>query len=331
MIAKSNKIGISFVVASYLVAIIVMPLVLPSVPLATEIMIMTIATLSCAVLLVYGPLLSFGQGAFFGVGAYVAGLFAQQFQSSALGDALLAVLVAGLASALLALIVGMISLRRIAAIGSHGAGGVTFLMLTFAVAQIAYFAAYNLSDWTGGENGLLGVPRLSLRLLGLDLANPLVFYGFVAVILLGIITITHRIAISTVGQAFRAIRHNELRAEAIGYSVTRFRIALFTATGAYAGIAGALYALFIGLVPLSAIDLLQSERIVVMTVLGGTGSLLGALLGTTFFILGSDLLSNIWPHWLLLMGLGIVLVVFFARGGLWGIFEQLAQYALRKR
>ena len=106
------------------------------------------------------------------------------------------------------------------------------------------------------------------------------------------------------------------------------RLALFTFAGAVAGISGALYAMFLGIVPLSAIDLSQRERIVVMAVLGGTGSLVGALLGTICFLLGSDLLSQVWPHWPLALGAIIVLIVFFARGGALGLIGMIGRYAV---
>lgn len=315
-------------IAIYLVALCVLPFVTPSVPLATEIVIMTVATLSCHLLLVYGPLLSFGQGAFFGLGAYVGGLYAINAEGSAFGDAGVALLLSGGCASIAAFAVGIVALRRIAGIGSHGAGGVTFLMLTFAVAQVAYFAAYNLPQVTGGENGLLGVPRLPAGFRGLfdlSLASPVRFYCFAAIVLGIIIVCVDFVANSTIGQAFKAIRDNEPRASAVGYNVFVLRLALFTLAGAIAGVAGALYAMFLGLVPLSAIDLALSERIVIMAVLGGTGSLVGTLLGTICFVLGADLLSQVWPHWPLALGAVIVLTVFFARGGLWGVLENTRQ------
>lgn len=310
----------------YAVTLCVLPFVMPSVPLATEIAIMTLATLSCHLLLSYGPLLSFGQGAFFGAGAYLGGLYAIHAGADGFGNAVPAIVIGGAGAALAALVVGIVALRRIAGLGGHGAGGVTFLMLTFAVAQVAYFVAYNLPQFTGGENGLLNIPRLPFRIPGiasLSLASPLAFYVFCAVVLAAVVLIVDTVMNSTVGQAFRAIRENERRASAIGYNVFVQRLALFIGAGAIAGIAGALYGMFLGLVPLSAIDLTQSERIVIMTVLGGTGSMTGALIGTICFVLGSDLLARIWPHWPFALGAAIVLIVIFARGGVLGLIENI--------
>ncbi|MFT4119439.1 MAG: branched-chain amino acid ABC transporter permease [Bradyrhizobium sp.] len=314
----------------YLAVLLLLPIVVPSVPLATEIAIMTLATLSCHLLLVYGPLLSFGQGAFFGIGAYLGGLYAIGVGPAAPFGAVIAILVGGLGAAVAALLVGMVALRRIAGLGGHGAGGVTFLMLTFAVAQVAYFVAYNAPQLTGGENGLLNIPRLSAGLSASDftLTDPTRFYVFCAVVVGVVVVLVDRFINSTAGQAFRAVGENERRASAIGYDVFTLRLTLFVAAGAIAGISGALYAMFLGLVPLSAIDLIQSERIVIMTALGGTGSILGAIVGTICFVLGSDLLSRVWPHWPFALGAAIVIVVFFARGGVLGLIENVLR-ALR--
>ncbi|MBX9591861.1 MAG: branched-chain amino acid ABC transporter permease [Hyphomonadaceae bacterium] len=316
------------VVLTYAAAVIALPVVAPSVPLATEILIFALATLGCHLLLGYGGLLSFGQGAFFGLGAYAGGLYALYGSGPWGANAIICVLGGTMVGAVAAALVGLVAIRRVGA-GNRGHGGaVAFLMLTFAVAQVAYFAAYNMTGVTGGENGLLDVPRPPVSLGGaarFNLDAPLAFYAFVAGVLMLAVALLDRLVRSTAGRALIAIRENEGRAAAVGYDVARFRLSVFTLSGGLAGCAGALYAIFLGLVPLSAIDVMQSERIVVMTVLGGTGSLIGALLGTASFIMAADALSNIWPHWPLVLGVGIVLIVFFARGGLWSIGAGLVQ------
>lgn len=327
-------LSLSRTVMVFLVALCILPLAMPSVPLATEIVIMTLATLSCHLLLAYGPLLSFGQGAFFGVGAYLGGLYAILAGPDALSGAAAAVVIGGAGAAIAALAVGMVALRRIAGLGGHGPGGVTFLMLTFAVAQVAYFAAYNAPQFTGGENGLLNVPRLPFGIRGIvtwSLEKPFAFYVFSATVLSFVVITVDRFMNSVAGQVFRAIGENEQRASAIGYDVFAMRLVLFVMAGGIAGIAGALYGMFLGLVPLSAIDLTLSERIVIMTALGGTGSLSGALIGTICFVLGSDLLSRVWPHWPFALGAAIVVIVFFARGGALELIENLLQRILGRR
>jgi branched-chain amino acid transport system permease protein len=113
--------------------------------------------------------------------------------------------------------------------------------------------------------------------------------------------------------------------------VFALRLALFTFAGGLAGLAGCLYGFFLGLVPLGSIDITQSERIVIATVLGGTGSTAGALLGTICFVMGADLLSHVWPHWQFALGAIIVMIVFYARGGMWGLVERCAAFVVPLR
>jgi branched-chain amino acid transport system permease protein len=307
----------------YLLSLPLLPFVLPSLPLATEVVIMTIASLSCYLVLAYGPLLSFGQGAFFGLGAYVGAGYALHAGGTKAGDIILALPVSALAAAAAAFAVGLVALRRVSGGDGIGAGGLRFLMLTFAVAQVAYFAAYSLPQLTGGENGLLGVPRLPAFAIPW-FKTPGGFYAVCAAVLAVLVVGIEVASSSVIGLGFKALTESEHRASAVGYRVFWMRLALFTVAGGIAGVAGCLYALFLGLVPLSAIDVRQSESIVVATVLGGVGASLGPLLGTICLTLGGDLLSRVWPHWPFAVGAIIVLVVFFARGGLWGLIERAA-------
>ncbi|MFT4116056.1 branched-chain amino acid ABC transporter permease [Bradyrhizobium sp.] len=305
----------------YLLSLPLLPFVLPSLPLATEIVIMTIASLSCYLVLAYGPLLSFGQGAFFGIGAYVGAGYALRAKGTVAGDVVFALPISAMAAAVAALCVGSVALRRVAGGDGSGAGGLRFLMLTFAVAQVAYFCAYNLPQLTGGENGLLDVPRLPAFAIRW-FTTPGGFYVVCAAVLAVLVVGMEIAANSVIGLGFKAVTESEHRAAAVGYRVFWMRLALFTTAGAIAGIAGCLYASFLGLVPLSAIDVRQSESIVVATILGGVGAPLGPLLGTICLTLGGDLFSKVWPHWPFAVGAIIVLVVFFARGGLWGLIER---------
>ena len=203
-------------------------------------------------------------------------------------------------------------------------------MLTLAFSQMAYFVAYTLSDWTGGDNGLLSVPRPEIRLgdtVLLSLADARAFYGFVAVLFLLIFIGARRVIASPFGSTLMAIRENETRASAIGYDTRHFKILVFVLSGAVTGVAGALYAMLLHFVPLSNIDLMMSENILIMTIIGGTGSLFGSLLGAGSIVLLGDFLSDLWPRWLMLLGVILILVVIFMRGGLWGglvsLFERV--------
>ena len=136
-----------------------------------------------------------------------------------------------------------------------------------------------------------------------------------------------RVIASPFGSTLMAIRENETRASAIGYDTRHFKILVFVLSGAVTGIAGALYAMLLHFVPLSNIDLMMSENILIMTIVGGTGSLFGSLLGAGSIVLLGDFLSDLWPRWLMLLGVILILVVIFMRGGLWGglvsLFERV--------
>ena len=277
--------------------------------------LMCFALFACAfnLLLGYTGLLSFGQGIFFGAGAYCAALLMIHLQLGLFS----ALLGAALAGGFLAFLVGALAIRRT---------GIYFVMLTLAFSQMAYFLTYTLSDWTGGDNGLLNVPRPEIRIgdtVLMSLSDARYFYAFVAVLFLLIFIGARRVIASPFGSTLMAIRENETRAAAIGYDTRHFKILVFMLSGAVTGIAGALYAMLLHFVPLSNIDLAMSENILIMTIVGGTGSLFGSLLGAGSIVLLGEFLSDLWPRWLMLLGVILILVVVFMRGGLWGGFSSL--------
>jgi branched-chain amino acid transport system permease protein len=294
-----------------------MPFLLPSVTLASEILVFATAALSCTLLLGSAGLLSFGQGLFFGIGAYLSGILLRDFGFGTLAAVLCAVTVA----AAIAAVLGWLAVRR---------RGVYFVMVTLAFAQMGYFAMLALRDTTGGENGLTGVPRPPL-LAGLGpLTSPWSVYALLAALCLAAFTLSQRMITSPFGSVLVAIRENEGRAEALGYDVRRFKVAIFAASGGVAGLAGAMYVLFLGFVPPSSIDLELSERLVIMSILGGTGAPAGALLGAGCYALMSELFSPLWPRWLILVALLLIVIVHFLRGGLWGGLVSLGTRWRRK-
>nr|WP_236873476.1 branched-chain amino acid ABC transporter permease [Burkholderia sp. PAMC 26561] len=302
------------------IVVCLLPLTLSSGSLATEVLVYALAALGCNLLLGATGLLSFGQGIFFGLGSYSAGLVLTKtgFQIP------LALVAAMLVGALAAALVGWFSIRQ---------RGTYFVMLTLAFGQMFYFLAYTSPDLTGGDNGLLGIPRPALSLFGkqlVPLASPWQFYGFVAVLFLLAFWILMRVSHSVFGRTLLAIRDNEARAAAVGYDVKRFKLAAFVVSGAVTGLAGALHALMTGIAPLSNIDYHTSEMILVMTVIGGTGNLFASVLGAAFYVLFSDWLSTLWPRWLLLLGLVLIGVSLFMQRGLWGLGERIVQ-RLRQR
>ena len=182
-----------------------------------------------------------------------------------------------------------------------------------------YFVAYTATDWTGGDNGLLDIPRHSLSLGGktlIPLESPWQYYTFVAVIFLIVFAILLRVADSVFGRTLLAIRDNETRAAAIGYHVKTFKLVAFAISGAVTALAGALHALMTGIAPLSNIEYHTSEMILVMTVIGGTGSVWGPVVGTIIMTMASELLRELHHYEILVLGAVLILTMLFAPQGL---------------
>ena len=282
-----------------LAAVLVLPLVVrPAV--ATEIWIFAIFGLGLNLLLGYTGLLSFGQSTFFGSAAYVAGWLLKQYGINFLFALGIGVGV-GAASAA---VVGYLCVQR---------SGLYFIMLTFALNQLFYFIAYQWTSVTGGEDGMPGVPRPALA--GIDFTNPLVYYALVCVLFLASLWIMKRIVESPLGKILQAIRENPVRAEAVGYDVPRFKLLAFIIGGAFSGLAGVLYAMLFGIVPLEAIGFVFSGNVLFATLIGGSGSLYGPVIGSFVFIWLSESVSTLWARWPLLLGVAFVVVVMFFRGG----------------
>ena len=288
-----------------------LPLVLRSGSLASEVLIYALAALGCNLLLGYTGLLSFGQGIFFGLGSYTIAILLTRWQLP-LPLALLAAIAMG---ALGAALVGWVAIRQ---------RGTYFVMLTLAFAQMFYFVAYTASGLTGGDNGLLDVPRPAF------MDTPWKYYAFVAVMFLIAFALLLRVTDSVFGRTLLAIRDNEDRAAAVGYDLKRFKLLAFVISGAVTGLAGGLHAMMTGIAPLSNAEYHTSEMILVITVIGGTGNLFASVLGSAFYVLLADWLSTLWPRWLLLLGLLLIGVSIGMQRGLWGLAESAWRRWFRK-
>ena len=278
--------------------------------IATEIWIFAIFGLGLNLLMGYTGLLSFGQATFFGSAAYVAGYLLKYYAI----DIFLALGVGILVGAVSAAVVGYLCVQR---------SGLYFIMLTFALNQMFYFMAYQWTTVTGGEDGMPGVPRPMV--LGVDIRRPLIYYVVVALLFLASLWVMKRIVESPLGKILQAIRENELRAEALGYNVPRMKLAAFVVGGAFSGLAGVLYAMLFGIVPLESIGFVFSGNVVFATLIGGSGSLYGPVIGSFVFIWLSESVSLVWARWPLLLGVAFVIVVLFFRGGVveaWARFRQ---------
>lgn len=273
--------------------------------IATDILIFAILATGFNLLLGYTGLFSWGQATFFGVGAYVAGNLLLHWHTN-----WVLVLAGGAAAgALVALLVGWFSTRT---------RGLYFILMTIAFNQVAYLIAITWKSATGGNDGLQRVPRadLELGILTLSLQSPIAFYWFTFVIFL-LCFYMFRVTIdSPVGLVFRSIKENEDRVLAVGYKTNRYKMLSVLISGSISGIAGSLYALHWGLVPISSIDLLQSSNIVFMSILGGVGHPMGPVVGAGIYIYLRDIISSFWPRWPLILGAILIMVVFFLRGGL---------------
>lgn len=290
-----------------LVALLLFPLAASAlgaefyVSLASRILIFALAATSLNLLLGFGGMVSFGHAAFMGVGAYVVGIALQH----GLGSAWLAWPLAMGVSALVALLIGAISLRT---------QGVYFIMITLAFAQMLYFLAVSIKAY-GGDDGLQLMARSTLA-TGIDLSRERDFYyvtlGLLCLSLLGVA----RLLNARFGHVLQAIRHNEARMLALGFPVYRYKLVAFVLAGALAGLSGALVANLGGFVSPSLMQWSQSGMLMIMVILGGVGYLYGGVVGAVFFLLLEEVLSHFTIHWQLGLGAVLLAVVLLAPNGL---------------
>jgi branched-chain amino acid transport system permease protein len=271
------------------------------VKLLQEILIWGIFAMSLDLLMGYAGMVSFGHSAFFGVGGYVAALALVR------APGLVAALVLpALAAAAAALVIGFLSIR---------VSGVYFIMLTLAFSQMFYAVAFQAA-WLGAEDGLVGVPRPAVS--GWSLASPSAFNLYLLALVVTISLLFYRMVRSPFGHVLRGIHDNEGRMQAVGYPVNRYKLLAFVVGGTVAGVAGSLYAQLVGSISPDAFLWTTSGEALLMVIIGGTGTLGGAMLGAAAFILLQSLVSSYTERWMLILGLTFVLLVLFAPGGILG-------------
>ncbi len=265
-------------------------------------------------------LLSFGQSAFFGTGGMVAAYLLTIVNFPYVVPSLF---VGMIASAVVGYLVGSIALRRT---------GIYFAMITVAIAEIFYFVEFNpLSAYTGGENGLPGVPSPSLYLgfTTINFNTDWTLYSFLAFWYFVGTVLAVRIVRSPVGAVLRAIRDNPLRAAAVGHNIHSYKLTAFVIAAAYAGFAGGLLGLMQGFMPPDAFTFDTSGQLVMQTAIGGTGLLFGPLVGAIVWLYLQDFLQttlHLGASWKLVLGLVFVLLICFLRRGLIGGIEDLYNY-----
>lgn len=301
----TNDKSIRYPLAAGGALLIALPLLLSPL-LASEILVFAIFALGYNILFGYGGEMSFGHAAFFGLAAYGAILAAMQVPN------IYAAILAGiLLSTLVGAVFGWLSLRR---------RGIYFSMITLGLAQMVYLTVFQATGITGGSNGV-GFPDVE------GAVGPLVpgssglqFYAFVVIIFLLTLFAVYRIVHSPYGRLLIAVRENPERMQALGFNIKRILFVAFVFTSVISGVAGVLYSILFSFVSPNLLFWLTSGEVVLMTLIGGAGTLGGPLIGAIIYILLSDSLTSFFNFWEIPFGIIIIAVVLFAPEGVYGIY-----------
>jgi branched-chain amino acid transport system permease protein len=292
----------------------VLPLVAPVagggylVSLGARIMIFAVAAVALDLLIGYGGLISFGHAAFIGLGAYSVGILS----AHGITDALIALPTALAVSALYAFLTGIVCLRTT---------GVYFIMITLAFSQMAFFTATSLAPY-GGDDGLTIAARNTVAGFAL-IKDERAFYYAVFACLVGSYFFCRALVGSRFGRVLRGAKENSVRTATIGFNVYRFQLAAYVIAGALAGLSGFLLANATEFVSPAYMSWQRSGELIVMVLLGGLGSLNGAILGTAAYLLTEEWLAGFTENWKVIFGPVLVVVVLFARGGLIGLWAEV--------
>ncbi|MEO5696477.1 MAG: branched-chain amino acid ABC transporter permease, partial [Burkholderiaceae bacterium] len=279
-------------VGAVIVVLLLFPLVMPYEALAINILIFGLYAVGFNLLFGYTGMLSFGHAAFLGTGSYLCGIAIVSF-----GWPWWAAIGAGVAAAtLVGAVMGYLAIRT---------RGIYFAMVTLALAQIVYYAFYKAERWTGGENGLRGIRVETIDLLGwqLDFLDPITKYYVILVFVAAALWFVSRVLNSPFGAVIEAIRENEKRTAACGFDVARAKLLVFVLSAAVCGLAGALRALHLSIVPIESLHYLQSGQAVMMCLLGGMGTFFGPFVGAMAFLYLEDVATTLTRHWMAVVGI----------------------------
>ncbi len=280
--------------------------------LAVEAIILAVFAMSLDLIMGYAGIASFGHAAFFGLGGYSLAVMVVHVSQSVW----LALLLAALVSGLMALIVGFLSIR---------ATGIYFAILTLAFAEVLFRIVYH-TPALGGSDGMVGlpVPPLNLLFWSVDLKNPYNYFyvalGFAYVSYL----ICRRIVRSPFGRVLGGIRDNEDRLPFLGFNLKKYKVIAFVISGVFSGLSGAWYSLFKAFADTEQLHFLMSGKVIVMTLLGGLGTLIGPMVGAVFLTFFETILSSFFEWYHIITGGLFMLVVIFFRRGLWGLLQARA-------
>jgi branched-chain amino acid transport system permease protein len=297
-------------------ALLAVPLWLPLVggytALAGRVLVLGLAAMSFNILLGFTGVMSFGHAAYFGLGAYGAGLTLKFLAASTP----LAILMGTLLGGVLGALFGLLIVRR---------RGVYFAMVTVAFGQVAFYIAYSWNDLTGGYDGLRGFSRepLHLGFTTIDIVNnSTLFYYFLLFVFAIVVAAQGLMLASPFGRTLLAIRENERRARFLGIPIERHIWLSFTISCCFTALAGSLYALLNNFADPMALHYSLSGEIVIMTVMGGMRAFWGPLLGAAVFVVLQDYISSMTVNWMSFIGLLFVLVVLFFPRGLLGMLQR---------
>lgn len=276
--------------------------------LASHAVIAAIVALSLDMLTGNTGLLSFGHAAWYGLGAYVAGLLSR----SVTADIFLLVLLTVVVTVVISAVIGAILVRQV---------GKTFAILTLALSQIMLAAVFVFSDITGGEDGLQGIPVPSF--FGAQIVDPQVWYWLLYTTMVCALFLALHIRRSPLGKAWLAIRENTERSRYIGTNVAMLKLLAYVISAALASVAGALFVLFNGAASPDLLHWFESGKVLMYVVLGGVGTLIGPVIGAVAFTLAEHYVSSHTEAWLIYFGGLFVLIVIVAPGGLFGLATQI--------
>ncbi|MBY0362148.1 MAG: branched-chain amino acid ABC transporter permease [Phreatobacter sp.] len=269
--------------------------------------VLCFALFACAfnLMLGYGGLLSFGHAAYFGFASYVAAYTAKHWGLTPE----VSILLGTVSGAVLGLAFGALAIRR---------QGIYFAMITLALAQMVYFFSLQAPRFTGGEDGIQAVPRNALFGV-LPLGNDTVTYYLVAAIFFVGVLLIYRIIHSPFGQVLKAIRDNEARAVSLGYRVNQYKLAVFVLSASLAGLAGATKAIAVQLASLTDVHWSMSGEVVLMTLVGGMGTVFGPIVGAAVIISMQNFLAGLGAWVTVVQGVIFVICVLVFREGIVGV------------
>lgn len=275
--------------------------------LMTEVVYYALFAVSLNMILGYGGLLSFGHSAYFGVGAYATAIALLKIKGLGLVSA---IIIGGIAAAVVGSLLSIFLIR---------VSGTYFAMLTMAFNQLLFAVALKWRAVTGGDDGLGGFPKpdLVLPVLGkIDMMDTNNFYWFTLVVVGIMMLAAWHLTRTALGASIVLLRENEERASFIGHRTSATRFWLFTISAFFAGVAGSMFALFQEFVSTGCIDVIKSTEAILMVVIGGVGSFFGPFLGSAFYVMFGDWLSEHTLYWEFFIGLIFIGLVLFLRGGL---------------